>query len=81
MDLKCLECKYNETAICNKCDMCYDQFEPIETPTATNADRIRAMSDEELAEYFANVAYDFWAMFVADPKKVWLDWLKREVGE
>lgn len=33
----------------------------------TNADRIRNMSDEELAEYLANVAYYLWAMFVADP--------------
>ena len=45
----------------------------------TNADRIRAMSDEELAEQFANVCYDFWAMFTADPKKMWLDWLREEV--
>lgn len=44
----------------------------------TNAGRIRSMTDEELAEWLANMAYDFWAMFVADPKKMWLDWLKQE---
>ena len=45
----------------------------------TNGDRIRAMSDEELAGYLANICYDLWSMFVADPKKMWLDWLKSPV--
>ena len=45
----------------------------------TNADRIRAMTDEELAEYLANICYDLWKMFVADPKKMWLEWLKQEI--
>lgn len=45
----------------------------------TNADRIRAMSDEELAEYLDGVCHDLWQMFVKDPRKMWLDWLKEEV--
>ena len=44
----------------------------------TNADRIRAMTDEELAEYLDGVCHDLWQMFVKDPKKMWLDWLKQE---
>lgn len=45
----------------------------------TNADRIRAMTDEELAEYLDGVCHDLWQMFVKDPQKMWLDWLKQEV--
>lgn len=44
----------------------------------TNADLIRAMSDEELAEYLDGVCHDLWQMFVKDPKKMWLDWLRQE---
>lgn len=49
------------------------------TGQKTNADRIRAMTDEQLAEYLSNICYDFWKMFVDDPKKMWLDWLKSPV--
>ena len=40
------------------------------TGNATNADRIRSMTDEELAEFFASQSKigESW----------WLDWLKRE---
>ena len=63
----------------------------------TNADRIRSMTDEELAEWLAKqeyrrVAFDGWLPLcnhVMGPRtchengceKCWLDWLKREVGE
>lgn len=47
----------------------------------TNADRIRSMSDEELAEYLDGVCHDLWQMFVKDPQKMWLDWLKQEVKD
>ena len=53
MDEKCRKCKNNGTAICNRCDMFYDEFDPIDKPKQTNADRIRAMTDEELANLFA----------------------------
>lgn len=46
-----------------------------------NADKLRSMSDDELAEYLANICYDFWAMLDDDPKKVWLDWLRKEAQE
>ena len=42
--------------------------------TLTNADRIRAMSDEELAEWFDGE-------LPSKPKEWWLDWLKKEVEE
>lgn len=50
----------------------------FEKKPQTNADRIRAMTDEELAEYLDGVCHDLWQMFVKDPKKMWLDWLKQE---
>ena len=80
-DIKCLKCKNNETGICNRCDMYYDEFDPIETPPITNADRIRAMTDEELAEYLSGIAecnrgcrLDCGDSCIG----AWLDWLKSE---
>ncbi len=32
---ECMRCKHNETVICSQCDMFFDKFEPIETPTIT----------------------------------------------
>ncbi len=37
-DEKCRKCKNNGTAICNRCDMYYDEFDPIDRPPETNAD-------------------------------------------
>lgn len=51
----------------------------------TNADRIRAMSDEEMAEFIYNcVNGEFWRVRVGvktQKKSDWLDWLKQEVEE
>lgn len=47
----------------------------------TNADKIRSMTDEELAEYLDGICHDLWQMFVKDPQKMWLDWLKKEKEE
>ena len=55
------------------------QYEPPQPKT--NADRIRSMTDEELAEYLDGVCHDLWQMFVKDPKNMWLDWLKQEVKD
>ena len=41
-------------------------------PPMTNADRIRAMTDEELAEWLDNNTYQF------PIYKDWLDWLRQE---
>ena len=47
----------------------------------TNADRIRAMSDEELAEWLADhpVVSEYDENNLRH--KAWLDWLKQEVSE
>ena len=57
----------------------------------TNADRIRAMTDEELASYLTGVWYSFEEMpgmcDVCDMQSIqncsdcWLDWLKQEATE
>lgn len=58
----------------------------------TNADRIRAMSDEELADKFTYVAYEAHGKWYEpdgmtyhslsdDAKKAWLDWLRRPVKD
>ena len=51
-ETKCGKCKIQrERPVCNSC-FSYDKFIPI---TITNADRIRSMSDEELAEWLTNM--------------------------
>jgi hypothetical protein len=44
-------------------------------PKRTNADRIRAMTDEELAEWLAKNDPE------CDPPEWWLDWLKQKVED
>ena len=47
-ETKCGKCKIQRgRPVCNSC-FSYDKFIPI---TITNADRIRAMSDDELADF------------------------------
>ena len=41
----------------------------------TNADLIRAMSDEELADWLAKNDPE------CDPPEWWLDWLRQEISE
>ena len=84
MDKGCRNCRwlyhmvtYNPTAPCSEC-VDHDKWS---TMKQTNADRIRNMTDEELADYLDGVCHDLWQMFVADPQKMWLDWLKREANK
>lgn len=55
--------------------------------TMTNADRIRSMTDEELAEWFIRIQYDISDYYCGghscEPtlptgKESWLGWLKQE---
>lgn len=58
-------------------------------PKRTNADRIRAMTDEELAEFMChnvsngtvNCAFCTAAEFCRMGHNGWLDWLKQEVED
>lgn len=58
----------------------------IEKPCITNADRIRAMTDEELADEIvkcrdADVFRFTFLMTRMHTKEEWLDWLKSPVEE
>lgn len=47
----------------------------------TNADRIRAMTDEELADWFSSIAEKAVKHGGKIKSSCWLDWLKQEVAE
>ena len=80
---------------CAKSDICYaDDVKPCigyEPKKQTNADRIRSMSDEELAEFMEeNAECDTYDCLAAKSCctysgrtciAAWLDWLKQEVTE
>ena len=88
-------CDYYHLHMSNIADA--SRCEHFKPKVKTNADRIRSMTDEELAEWLAKqeyrrVAFDGWLPLcnhVMGPRtchengceKCWLDWLKREVGE
>lgn len=77
-DLKCINCNsyFNFDELYNRRIGAALKPKPL-----TNADRIRTMSDEEMAEYLDGMCHDLWQMFVKDSKKMWLDWLKQEVDD
>jgi hypothetical protein len=47
----------------------------------TNADRIRSLSDEELAEFLDDVRDDWGCSHYPHGTEDWLDWLKQEAAE
>lgn len=47
----------------------------------TNADRIRAMTDEELAKWIARQTTAAGQIVPDEEYKFWLDWLKQEVED
>lgn len=77
MGENCRGCKNNGTVVCNRCDMYYDEFDPIDKPPITNADRIRAMNDEKLADFIWGVETEGRA-YGPRGRKAWIDWLKQE---
>ena len=76
----CVKCKKN-----NSCTMCW-RTSNKKCPhfiQKTNADRIRSMSDEELAkklQYMCPVGADCIKMS-GDCKSCWLDWLQQPAEE
>ena len=81
-ETKCGKCKIQrKRPVCNSC-FSYDKFIPI---TITNADRIRSMSDEELAEFLCKVKSDYqWADHEFPSEEEcgeWVEWLQSEVEE
>ena len=82
-EYKCDSCAYGPPTSCDgrPCCAC-DPYDPVLScynpkiePKRTNSDRIRAMSDEELADKLWSVSH-----YTQKKQKVsdWLDWLKQE---
>ena len=67
----CSDCKNNGTQICSVCCSYQGYPDRWEAKPKTNADRIREMSDEELAD---------WLIMNGDGSdyETWLEWLKKE---
>lgn len=84
----CTDCKYRENMYKWPCYDC-EKGDKWEEFSYTNADRIRAMTDDELAMYFTDDMYcdsDCPAIregcgFGDGCYKAWLYWLKQEVTE
>lgn len=72
-----------DPATCQAVDYC-----PQATPPKSNADKIRAMTDEELAEWLKNIRFSWTCLprdngnrcadFKDDCKACWLNWLEQE---
>ena len=72
----CFTCKYeNLSAESEPCEGCFDGSASKLFPK-TQADRIRAMSDEELTEFLKHWNWD---NYIVMGKSVVNDWLKQEV--
>ena len=70
---------------CADC-MSFNGYCPADCKPKTNADRIRAMTDEELAQMFWETAScelcKLKKQYCSDDcKGTWLDWLKEEASE
>lgn len=61
----------------SKCDF-YDNVRKRATPKTTNADRLRALSDEELAKMISGFESFALACGGAWPPESWLKWLRQE---
>lgn len=84
---RCDSCKYPYDIRKWPCEDCL-QGDRYEAKPHTNADRIRAMTDEELAEFLQKNRGGCKALTTksyvcdnTDCKACWLDWLKQEVEE
>lgn len=76
----CDTCKHLGNMASWPCEDCL-QGDRYERKPTTNADRIRAMSDEELAEFLAEHQKIGDVEEHGDEyRQLWLDWLKQEVS-
>lgn len=77
----CDNCKYKMCwEYAEPCSSCTDMTgEPTNWKPQTNADRIRAMTNEELAEWI-NKHDCYTNLYGHDSKDAILDWLKQEVN-
>ena len=71
---RCDSCRYQNDFEFHACHICHMERDMYK-PKRTNADRIRAMTDEELAVWLAKNDPE------CDPPEWWLDWLKQKVED
>ena len=77
-ETKCGKCKIQrKRPVCNSC-FSYDKFIPI---AITNADHIRSMSDEELAELLIHVETLGYNDRSVSGKLEMIEWLQSKVEE
>ena len=72
-------CGPYEMYSCSECPASKSDYMQFKCKPITNADRIRAMTDEELADELLTVFAAFYE--VEWSKDAVLDWLKQEAGE
>lgn len=87
--VSCFECSNKDSILCSICGIAKDGArEHFNQKPITNADRIRAMSDEELAEFFHDMVQDCgcnnvpcqqFCKAARSCELAWLNWLKKEV--
>ena len=80
--------RFPTNSICDSYPDCVgcSYSDPFKQPKQTNADRIRAMSDEELAKSIARIAMcvdckiknPTCTLPISNCEKSWLEWLKQE---
>ena len=77
MEIRCSNCEYSKRGCsdvpCSKCTQ-YDLFTPKKIQT--NAEHIRTMSDEEMAQFFSELIKDTKKNDYCEYACDWLEWLK-----
>ena len=75
---------------CRECGIAMLNYEEAKPKRITNADRIRAMTDEELADWFIKIQNDVADYYdgghavapeLPTMENSWLDWLKQEAND
>lgn len=72
------EYRHPMSEVCRSCGIAILNYKE-RTPALTNADRIRAMSDEEMADAFVKIENSGAIHQGPRSKEKWLDWLKSPV--
>ena len=85
MDLKCCHNCKKDAIVCDVYHKCGKDCKEWEAPIQTNADRIRAMSDEELAEFLesahTSMAIKLGGEYIVRAKEYISIWLKQPAEE
>ncbi len=84
----CLSCKnknvydpLTKCYVCNFSGIECKNFEMYEPNSQTNADKIRSMTDEELAKKISGIESFALTCGGGWPPEKWLDWLRQEVNK